>query len=214
MNHDDLATTSRKNEWWEATKTAICGLAIAAGFHTFVAEVRYIPSESMTPTLQVGDRIIVEKLSYRLRSPQRGDIVVFSTTPELQSQNLKDDLVKRIIGLPGDTIVIQSGKLFLNGKRIADPYLQEPPSYNYGPATVPQNQYFVLGDNRNHSYDSHLWGFLPQQNLIGHAAFRFYPLESAGLLAKLLDQPAIHGSILFGLATTQSFFDHRKGQIR
>ncbi len=175
-----LQRTSRKNEWWEATKTAVCGLAIAAGFHTFVAEVRYIPSESMTPTLQVGDRIIVEKLSYRLRSPQRGDIVVFSATPELRSQNLKDDLIKRIIGLPGDTIVIQSGKLFVNGKPITEPYLQDPPNYDYGPAKVPQNQYFVLGDNRNHSYDSHLWGFLPRQNLIGHAAFRFYPPNRLG----------------------------------
>ena len=175
-----LQRTTCKNEWWEATKTAVCGLAIAAGFHTLVAEVRYIPSESMTPMLQVGDRIIVEKLSYRLRLPQRGDIVVFSATPELRSQNLKDDLVKRVIGLPGDTLVIDSGKLFLNGKRITEPYLQESPNYNYGPATVPQNQYFVLGDNRNHSYDSHLWGFLPKQNLIGHAAFRFYPLNRVG----------------------------------
>lgn len=172
-----LRPTSRRNEWWEAAKTAVSGLAIAAGFHIFVAEVCYIPSESMTPTLQVGDRIIVEKLSYRLRSPQRGDIVVFSATPELRSQNLKDDLVKRIIGLPGDTIVIQAGKVFLNGKRIAEPYLQEPPNYSYGSATVPQNQYFVLGDNRSHSYDSHLWGFLPKQNLIGHATVRFYPLS-------------------------------------
>ncbi|MGG6269078.1 signal peptidase I [Leptolyngbya sp. AN03gr2] len=175
-----LQPTSRRNEWWEATKTAVCGLAIAAGFHTFVAEVRYIPSESMIPTLQVGDRIIVEKLSYRLRSPQRNDIVVFSATPELRSQNLKDDLIKRVIGLPGDTIRVQSGKLFLNGKPIAEPYLQASPNYNYGPAIVPQNRYFVLGDNRNHSYDSHLWGFLPQQNLIGHAAFRFYPLSRVG----------------------------------
>lgn len=175
-----LNPTTHKNEWWEATKTAVCGLAIAAAFHTFVAEVRYIPSESMTPTLQVGDRIVVEKLSYRFRSPQRGDIVVFHATPELRSQNLKDDLIKRIIGLPGDTIRVQSGKVFLNSKPIAEPYLQASPNYNYGPATIPQNQYFVLGDNRNHSYDSHLWGFLPKQNLIGHAAFRFYPLSRVG----------------------------------
>lgn len=209
-----LKLLTRRNEWWEATKTAVCGLAIAAGFHTFVAEVRYIPSESMTPTLQVGDRIVIEKLSYRFRSPQRGEIVVFSATSELRSQNLKDDLIKRVIGLPGDTIRVQSGKLFLNSKRITEPYLQESPNYNYGPTVVPPNQYFVLGDNRNHSYDSHLWGFLPKQNLIGHAAFRFSPLESAGLLAKLLDQPPIHGSIFFGLATSQGFFDHREGQIR
>lgn len=172
-----LQGTTRKNEWWEATKTAVCGLAIAAGFHTFVAEVRYIPSESMTPTLQVGDRIIVEKLSYRLRSPQRGDIVVFSATPELRSQNLKDDLIKRIIGLPGDTISIQSGRLLIDGKPTSEPYLQDPPRYNYGPTKIPQDQYFVLGDNRSHSYDSHLWGFLSKQNFVGHAMFRFAPFN-------------------------------------
>lgn len=172
-----LKPTTRRNEWWEATKTAICGLAIAAAFHTFVAEVRYIPSESMTPTLQVGDRIVIEKLSYQFRLPQRGDIVVFRATPELRSQNLKDDLIKRVIGLPGDTIRVQSGKLFINDQRVAESYLQDAPNYNYGPARVPQNQYFVLGDNRNHSYDSHLWGFLPKQNLIGHATLRFYPLS-------------------------------------
>ncbi|MBE9009760.1 signal peptidase I [Pseudanabaenaceae cyanobacterium LEGE 13415] len=175
-----LKPTARRNEWWEATKTAIGGLAIAATFHTFVAEVRYIPSESMTPTLQVGDRIIVEKLSYRFRSPQRGEIVVFSATPELRSQNLKDDLIKRIIGLPGDMIAIQSGKLFVNDQQVAESYLQDAPNYSYGPTTVPKDQYFVLGDNRNHSYDSHLWGFLPQQNLIGHATLCFYPWNRFG----------------------------------
>jgi signal peptidase I len=170
-----LRPAPHKNQWWEATKTAICGLAIAAGSHTFVAEVRYIPSESMTPTLQVGDRIIIEKLSYRFRAPQRGNIVVFRATSELRSRNLKDDLIKRIIGLPGDTILIQSGKLFINDKQVAEAYLQDLPDYNYGPATVPQDQYFVLGDNRSHSYDSHLWGFLPRQSLVGRATLRFYP---------------------------------------
>ncbi|MBW4440379.1 MAG: signal peptidase I [Plectolyngbya sp. WJT66-NPBG17] len=178
-----LEPTTRRNEWWEATKTAICGLAIAAGFHAFVAEVRYIPSESMTPTLQVGDRIVIEKLSYRLRSPQRGDIVVFRATPELRSQNLNDDLIKRIIGLPGDMIAVQSGKLSINDKQVAESYLQAAPDYNYGPVTVPQNQYFVLGDNRNHSYDSHLWGFLPKQNIMGHMAFRFHPLSRVNMFS-------------------------------
>ncbi|MCY7272845.1 MAG: signal peptidase I [Phormidesmis sp. CAN_BIN44] len=82
--------------------------------HTFVAEVRCIPSELMTPTLQVGDRLVIEKLSYRFRLPQHGDIVVFRATPELQAQNLKDDLTKRIIGLPENAIAIRSGKVFVN----------------------------------------------------------------------------------------------------
>jgi signal peptidase I len=127
-NKKTFGAISPTNLWWEAVRTAVCGVAIAAAVHTFV----------------------------------------------------KDDLIKRIIGLPGDTIQIQSGKVFVNGKSIAEPYLQERPDYNYGPVTIPQNQYFVLGDNRNHSYDSHLWGFLLKENLIGRAAFRFYPVGRIG----------------------------------
>lgn len=168
---------SNPNEWWEATKTAICGLLIAAGVHTFVAEVRYIPSESMVPTLQVGDRLIVEKLSYRLHSPQRGDIVVFKAPPELKARNLNDDLIKRVIGLPGDVVAVSNGEVYINGQAIAEPYMQVSANYGYGPVKIPADSYFVLGDNRNHSYDSHLWGFLPREAIIGRAIFRFSPLN-------------------------------------
>lgn len=174
------APTNRRpnpNEWWEATKTAVCGLLLAAGVHTFVAEVRYIPSESMVPTLQVGDRLIVEKLSYRLHPPQRGDIVVFKAPPVLKARNLNDDLVKRVIGVPGDTVAIQAGHVYVNGRMLNESYVQTLPNYNYGPAVVPANAYFVLGDNRNHSYDSHIWGFVPEQNVVGRSIFRFYPLS-------------------------------------
>jgi signal peptidase I len=165
-----------RNEWWEATKTITGGLAIAATFHLLVAEVRYIPSESMTPTLQVGDRLIVGKLSYRIQSPKSEDVVVFKATTELKVRNLNDDMIKRIIGTPGDTVAVQRGQVYLNGKALTEPYIQTPAAYNYGPVTVPANYYFVLGDNRNHSYDSHTWGFVSRQDIVGRAAFQFYPL--------------------------------------
>lgn len=172
-----ISHRSNRNEWWEATKTAVCGLLLAAGVHTFVAEVRYIPSESMTPTLQVGDRLIVEKLIYRLHPPKRGDIVVFKAPPELKARNLNDDMIKRVIGIPGDVVVINRGTGFVNGQEIAQPYVQNSADYSYGPVKVPADSYFVLGDNRNHSYDSHIWGFLPRKDIIGQAIFRFFPLN-------------------------------------
>ena len=130
----------------------------------------------MEPALEVGDRLLVEELSYRFHSPQRNDLVVFKAPPELEAQNLHDDLIKRVVGLQGYVVQIHDGQTFVNGKVIAEPYLKEKPAYNYGSVTVPQNQYFVLGDNRNCSYDSHLWGFLPEPSIIGRTLLRIYPL--------------------------------------
>lgn len=170
------------NSWLAAVKTVGIGLALALGFHTFVAEVRYIPSKSMQPTLTVGDRFIVEKLSYDLHTPSQGDIIVFKAPPALVEQTLKDDLIKRVIGIPGDVIEISDGQVWVNGQALSEPYLAERPDYGYGPVTVPLDQYFVLGDNRMHSYDSHYWGFVPKKNIIGQATFRISPIAQAGCL--------------------------------
>jgi signal peptidase I len=149
---------------------------MALGIHTFVAELCYIPSESMEPTLEVGDRLLVEKLSYRFHHPQRNDLVVLKAPPELEAQNLHDDLIKRVFGLPGDMVQICNGQTLINGKAIAEPCVKEKSIYNYGSVTIPQHQYFVLGDNRNHRYDSHLWGFVLEQNIVGRAVLQIYPL--------------------------------------
>ena len=172
---------SRSREWLTATQTVGVGLLIALGLHT-ITEVRYTPSESMMPTLQVGDRLIIEKVSYRFRSPQRGDIIVFKAPPALIAQNIHDDFTKRVIGLPGDEIAIKNGQVFVNGSTIAEPYIYALPTYNYGPVTVPADHYFVLGDNRNHSYDSHFWGFVPCQNITGHAVLRMSLPPRFGLI--------------------------------
>jgi len=172
---------SRSREWFAATKTVGLGLLITLGLHT-IAEVRYTPSESMMPTLQVGDRLIIEKVSYRFRPPQRGDIIVFKAPPALIAQNIHDDFTKRVIGLPGDGIAIKNGQVYVNGSAIAEPYIQTSPTYNYGPVTVPSDQYFVLGDNRNHSYDSHFWGFVPRRNIMGHVVLRLSLPPRLGLI--------------------------------
>jgi signal peptidase I len=157
-------------------------LVLAVLIRTFVAEPRFIPSDSMFPTLHIGDRLIVEKISYRFRPPLHQDIVVFEPPLQLQKQGFtKDDaFIKRIIGEPEQTVSVQDGKVFVNQRVLQESYIAEPPNYFLESLKVPSGQVFVMGDNRNNSNDSHVWGFLPQRNIIGRAAFRFWPLERFG----------------------------------
>ncbi len=171
-----------ENVWVELVKTLITAFFLAFGIRTFVAEARYIPSESMLPTLEVNDRLIIEKVSYHFKLPQRGDVVVFEPTEILQQQNFKDAFIKRVIGLPGETIEVKNGTVFVNGEPLSEKYIEEEPKYDYGPEIVPENQYLLLGDNRNNSYDSHYWGFVPRSNFIGKAAIRFWPPNRLGAL--------------------------------
>ncbi|MGF1487715.1 MAG: signal peptidase I [Prochloraceae cyanobacterium] len=172
----------QENELLEWIKTLGIAAVLAVGIRTFIVEPRYIPSTSMVPTLNVNDRLLVEKLTYRFREPKRGDIVVFSPTETLQAQGYKDDFIKRIIGLPGETIAVRNGEVFVNGNPIAENYILSPSQEPYGPITVPENQYLVLGDNRNNSSDSRAWGFVPRSNFIGRASVRFYPFDRIGSL--------------------------------
>jgi signal peptidase I len=173
----------------EAGKTIILSLFLAFGIRQFIAEPRYIPSESMLPTLEVNDRLMVEKLSYHWSKPQRGDIVVFMPNDKLRASQpkLKDAFIKRVIGLPGETIEVKDNTVFINGNPLAENYLAAKPNYRFGPATVPPNSYLVLGDNRNNSFDSHFWGYVPFETIIGKASFRFWPLNRFGGIAP---QPA------------------------
>jgi signal peptidase I len=175
-----------ENPWAEAVKTIALSAILAFGIRSFVAEARYIPSGSMEPTL-IGsndpwkaDRVIVDKLGYRFKDPQRGDIIVFSPTDALEKQNFHDAFIKRVIGLPGETVEVKGGRVFVNGEALRENYIKEIPDYQWGPHTVPQNSYLVLGDNRNNSYDSHYWGFVPRDKIIGRAVVRFWPVERVG----------------------------------
>lgn len=169
-----------ENSWLEGLKTIGLSVVLALGIRTFVAEARYIPSGSMLPTLQINDRLIVDKISYHFQSPVRGDIVVFSPTDTLKQQNFKDAFIKRIIGIPGDKVEVKDGRVYVNNKLLAENYIEEAPDYQYGPVTVPSDSYLVLGDNRNNSYDSHYWGFVPRDRIIGKAVIRFWPINRMG----------------------------------
>jgi signal peptidase I len=173
---------------------------------TYVAEARYIPSGAMLPTLQINDRLIIDKLNYRFQEPQRGDIVVFmapekaaacfssfstsdpndswsnlpTDTTKPSNPKLRDAFIKRIIGLPGDKVEIKGGQVYINNQTLQEKYIESPPNYQFGPVTVPAKSYLVLGDNRNNSCDSHFWGPVPRENIIGKATKRFWPFERMG----------------------------------
>jgi signal peptidase I len=176
------SSNHQENPWIEGLKTIGLSVILALGIRQFVAEARYIPSESMLPTLEVNDRLIVEKVSYHFQSPERGDIIVFWPTDRLKEENpsLKDAFIKRVIGLPGETIEVRDGQVFVNNQPIEENYIAAEPEYQWGPQVVPANSYLVLGDNRNNSYDSHFWGYVPREKIIGRAIVRFWPPSRAG----------------------------------
>ena len=182
-----------ENPWIETLKTIVLSAFLALGIRGFVAEARFIPSGSMLPTLQIDDRLIIDKLSYRFTNPVRGDIVVFNPTVELEKEltasgdkKFKEAFIKRVIGLPGEKIDVKGGKVYVNGKIIAENYIDEAPQYNWSSTElipdgiIPEGQYLVLGDNRNNSYDSHYWGFVPKDKIVGKATVRFWPINRAG----------------------------------
>jgi signal peptidase I len=174
------------SQFWQQTrenlKIVAIALALALFIRVFIAEPRYIPSDSMVPTLQVGDRLVVEKISYHFRQPKTGEIIVFSPPQQLQIQGYSKDqaFIKRAIGTPGSTVAVRDGQVYLNDAPLEEDYIAEPPGYELEPVRVPDERLFVMGDNRNNSNDSHIWGFLPQKNLIGHAFFRFWPPSRFG----------------------------------
>jgi signal peptidase I len=151
-------------------ETLVLAVVLYFGINAVSARVR-VDGFSMRPTLQDGEYILVNKLAYKFSEPVRGDIVVF-----VFPVNPEEDLIKRIIGVPGDTITIQDGMLTVNGVVVDEPYINAPPAYN-GTWQVPKGELFVLGDNRNDSRDSHQWGLLPIENVIGRAVLIYWPPE-------------------------------------
>ncbi|MDY6939141.1 MAG: signal peptidase I [Cyanobacteriota bacterium] len=180
--------TSPKSSIWhsqrENIQLAIVALGLALLIRVFIAEPRYIPSDSMLPGLRVNDRLIVEKVSYDFHSPDRGDIVVFSPPSQLQrlGYDKRQAFIKRVVGLPGQTLAVRDGRVFVDGEPLQEEYIAEAPNYDWGPQTVPEDNVFVMGDNRNNSNDSHIWGFLPQTDIIGRAWLRFWPPDRLGSL--------------------------------
>jgi signal peptidase I len=143
----------------------------------FVVEAFWIPSASMVPTLKYGDRVLVNKFIYRFTEPQRGDIIVFKSV-----EGDGQDLIKRVVGVPGDEIAVRGGTLFVNGEPQKEPYVNKkfPDRSFYAPTTVPKDHVFAMGDNRANSQDSRVFGPVPEQNIEGEAFLRFWPPDRIG----------------------------------
>jgi signal peptidase I len=182
-SQERVKTKSTFREYAEAIGMA---LLLALFIRTFIVQAFKIPSGSMIPTLQIGDHILVNKLAYGIRVPlygqylvdfggvQRGDVIVF-IFPEDRSK----DFIKRVVGVAGDTVEIRGKKVSINGKQVDDPYAHfegdDPQNVlpasrdDFGPTRVPENQLFVMGDNRDRSYDSRFWGFVDLSDVRGKA---------------------------------------------
>ena len=188
----------------------LIGLAVVIAFlfKTFVAQAFFIPSGSMIPTLHVGDRVIVSKVSYKLHDPNRGDVIVFDCPPRaptkctsensgsapvkaikgvLEAIGLRqpstEEYIKRIIGLPGETVQGKDGAVFVNGNELVEPYLPGGTfTSDFGPITVPKDQLWVMGDNRGNSADSRVFGTIEEDKIVGRAIVRAWPPGRAGFL--------------------------------
>jgi signal peptidase I len=184
----------------ELPMLVLAALVLAFLIKTFLVQAFYIPSGSMIPTLEIGDRVLVEKVTYRFREPQRGEVIVFSRPgydpgPRsvgtvvrsfleglgLVQPNAEIDLIKRVIGLPGETVEIRKGRVLINGEPLDESYAQ-PETRDYGPTEVPADHLFMLGDNRMNSDDSRFsLGTVPLSNVVGKAFVILWPPASATL---------------------------------
>ena len=131
----------------------------------------------MLPTLENGEFLVVNKLGYRLHQPLRGDIIVFQDPADAGRK-----LIKRIIGLPGETVEMADGTVLIDGQVLPEPYLEDSGNYTRAPSVLPTDQYFVLGDNRNNSSDSRSWGTLPREDIVGRAWLTYWPPRMWGVV--------------------------------
>lgn len=150
-------------------------LVVALVIRAFLFQAFYIPSESMEPTLVERDRVIVNKLSYRLHDVNRGDLIVFKRPPSEPPTDIPE-LIKRVIGLPGETIEGRDGVVYIDGRRLVEPYMYDgPPFGSFGPVMVPDDHVFVMGDNRNNSRDSRMFGPIAEDSIVGRAFVLVWP---------------------------------------
>jgi signal peptidase I len=162
----------------------VVALLAALLLRTFVIQPYFIPSASMEPTLMVGDKVLVNKLSYDLHPIHRGDVIVFKKPPDDNTPGIKD-LIKRVIGLPGETIAGRNGQIYINGKLLNEPWLPKvdrDTTSTFGPVQIPAGQYFVMGDNRADSSDSRVFGPITKSLVVGRAFIKVWPPSRIGTL--------------------------------
>lgn len=164
------AKKSLGREIVEWVVTLAIAVVLALGIRTFLAEPIRVDGHSMSNTLMDNEFMIVTKPEYLFGDPQRFDVVI------TRYPNRKENFVKRVVGLPGDTVEVRDGNLLINGEVQEEPYITYKPNYNYGPTTVPEGEYFVLGDNRASSNDSHLIGTISRDMIKGHVRCVVWPL--------------------------------------
>ncbi len=170
------AEQKKKKPWWrELIEDVLLAVVLYFAIDFCIGRFR-VENVSMETTFTEGELVMVNKLNYKFSEPRRGDVVIFHAPTEPGK-----DYIKRLIGLPGDHIEIKDSQLYINGEAVEEPWLHEAIEYE-GEWDVPEGQYFVLGDNRNHSSDSHVWGCVPRENLIGNAFFRYWPLSHISVI--------------------------------
>lgn len=173
--------TSWKKELFQWAAILVIAVALALFINTFLIVNAQIPSGSMENTIMTGDRVFGNRLAYTFKDPERFDIIIFKY-PDDESQLF----IKRIIGLPGETVEIRDGHIYINGSDtpLEDVETKEPMEGSFGPYTVPEGCYFVMGDNRNNSRDSRYWAntFVTEDEILGKAVFRYWPLNKMKFL--------------------------------
>jgi len=159
----------------DTVETILLAVILFLAINALSARVR-VENVSMKPTLQPGEFLLVNRVAYKWGEPDIGDIVIFHAPGASEL-----DYIKRVIGLPGDVVRVEEGTVYINNQPLYEPYIAAPPNYT-GEWVVPMGEYFVLGDNRQNSSDSHLWGFVPEEDLVGRALLIYWPLSNFSLL--------------------------------
>jgi signal peptidase I len=177
MQAEEQPTSRTKSALREIVETILFTLLIYILVRTFLFENYRVVGRSMEPTLTDNQFLVVNKLDYRLHEPQRGDIIVFRD-PRDGSRKL----IKRVIGLPGELIEIQRGIVLINGQHVDEPYVATPGQLSRAPTSIPENEYFVMGDNRNNSSDSRSWGTLFEGQIVGKAWISYWPPNLWGII--------------------------------
>ncbi len=171
-------SVGRGKSWLrDIVESILPALVIVLVVNIFLAQATRVEGQSMEPSLHNNERLIIEKISYRLHPPQRGDIIVLRPP-----RRASVPLIKRVIGVPGDLVEIRDDQVYINGEPLEEDYLNQPTKGSMPPRLVPEGHVFVLGDNRQASNDSRSFGMVPYEDIIGRAWFRYWPLDRAGLI--------------------------------